>query len=266
MNTTGHLLLPAAECIDAVDDLLLELKELGHSSSLTTAYERLHRWKRRALRELRQMCPEEAAIFESKSRAFAITDSDEIFQTEVESLSAFLDGFRDEIRSFESEPMPSDRRARDVAQICLAGHVANSRFRDLPELNKAFCELCGSKTISECDQCHRAIPGGFPAIVSTGDMLTPKFCVHCGSPYPWTSTAIEAALESADEADNLSDEQREQLKAGILDLVHESPKTSLAIVRVKKLLHAAGTGIADVTKKALTDVISEVVKRQLFGP
>src|SRR5260370_18244396 len=203
MNTTNHLLLPAAQCIATVDDLLRELTELVHCSSLTSAYERLHRWKRRALRELHQMCPEEAAVFESKSRAFAISDSDEIFQTEVESLSAFLGGFREEIRSLESKPMPSDRRARDVAQICLAGHVANSRFRDLPELNKAFCELCGSKTVSECQVCHPSLPGGFPGVISLGNDPPPKFCVHCGSSYPWTSTALQAALDYADEADNL---------------------------------------------------------------
>ena len=264
MDTTGYLLLSAAQCVAVVNELLRELAELEHNPSLTTAYERLDRWKRKTLRELRHMCPEEAAVFESKMRAFAITDSDEIFQTEVESLHQFLVGFRDEVTS--NQTPPSDPRARDVAQICLSGHVANARFRDQPEFNKAFCEQCGSMTIFGCQKCHHAIPGSFPGIVTLNDYPAPKFCVSCGDPYPWTSTALEAALEYADEAENLSSEQREELKSGIRDLVQESPKTPLAIIRVKRLLVTAGSGIADATKKVLTDIISEVVKRQLFGP
>jgi hypothetical protein len=264
MITTEYLLLPAAQCVAAVNELLRELSELEHSPSLTAAYERLDRWKRKTLRELSQMCPDEAAVFESKMRAFAITDTEHIFRTEVESLSQFLTGFRDEIKSKPAPP--SDPRARDVAQICLSGHVANSRFRDQPEFNKAFCELCGSMTVFGCQKCHHAIPGSFPGTVTLNDYPAPRFCVHCGSPYPWTATALQAALEYADEADNLTAAQREELKSGIRDLVQESPKTPLAIIRVKKLLVTAGTGIADATKKVLTDVISEVVKRQLFGP
>jgi hypothetical protein len=266
MGASGYLLLPVAQWLITLDELLRDLAELENYYPLVAAYERLDRWKRKAFREMLQMCPEEATVLERKSRSFAISDSEEIFQNEIELLTAFLTGFRDEVRSLESKPLPSDRRAQDVAQICLAGHVANSRFRDYPEHNKEFCQLCGSKTVSTCQKCQHAIPGSFPDVVSMGNDPPPKFCVHCGSPYPWTSTALEAALEAADEAENLSPEQREQLKLGIQDLVQESPKTPLAIMRVKKLLAAAGTGVAEATKKTLIDVISEVVKRQLFGP
>ena len=263
MNTTGHLLISATQCIAVVDELMGELAEIARCYSLTTAYERLDRWKRRTRNELRRISPEEAQVFELKSRAFAITDSEEIFQNEVELLSEFLRGFRAEIESSEGEPMLSDNESRDVAQICLSGHVANTRFQDHPEFNKAFCEQCGSKTIAECQQCHQGIPGDFPGSLALSDNPPPKFCIHCGSPYPWTSLALQVALDTADEAEKLSAEQREQLKSSIRDLVQDSPKTGLAVVRFKKLMTAAGSGIADIIKKALAEVLSEAIKRQI---
>ncbi|MDO8431028.1 MAG: DUF2321 domain-containing protein [Candidatus Binatus sp.] len=245
--------------------MLQALLELAQSDSLTAAYERLDRWKRRALTELRRVSTEEAQAFEFKKRAFAITDSESIFQTEIEMLSEFLRGFRAEIDSVEDNSMQSARGTRDIAQICIAGHVANTRFRDMPEFNKAFCERCGSNTITECLKCGRAIPGGFPEVLRLSEDPPPKFCVHCGSPYPWTSLALELAFQLSDDSDKLSIEQRDELKSGIRELVQESARTPLAVISVKKLLNVAGTDVTHAANKVLAEVISEAIKRQIWG-
>jgi hypothetical protein len=233
------------------------------SSSIDEAYERLKRWKKRAIADLQPISPTEARDLERKRNAYAITDSFEPFEKEITILRAFLEGVREEIISNGVTNMPS--RERDIAQICVAGHRTNSRVRDIPDLNKAFCDLCGSKTITACPKCSGQIPGGFPGITSAGSDPAPKFCVHCGCPYPWTQLALQTALELSDEAADLSSEQREQLKSSIRDLVQESPKTQLAVIRFKKLIGSAGGAIGDAVKKTLAEVLSEVIKRQIWG-
>lgn len=200
------------EAINIVDDVLRQLDDVGvSSSSIDEAYERLERWKRRAVAALRLISPTEARALERKRNAYAITDSFEPFEKEVSILRTFLGGFREEIILNGDRPMM--REERDTAQLCVAGHWTNSRVRDMPDLNKAFCDLCGSKTISTCPKCSGPIPGGFPGIVSLGKGGTdaaPKFCVHCGSAYPWTQLALQTALDISDEAAGLSSQQREE--------------------------------------------------------
>jgi hypothetical protein len=257
----------AQEALTIIDSILRQLDEVVESSrSIDEAYERLERWKRRAVAELRLVSPAESRALEEKRNAFAITDSFEPFEKEVAILRAFLNGYRDEITSSEVKPT-SYNDERDIAQLCIAGHWANSRVRDMPEFNKAFCDECGSKTIAACPKCKGPIPGGVPGITSFSDKPdpAPKFCVHCGSPYPWTQLALQTALDISDEVTGLSFQQREELKSSIRDLVQESPKTQLAVIRFKKLIGSAGSAIGDALKKTLTDIVSEVIKRQIWG-
>jgi hypothetical protein len=255
------------EALIIIDNILRQMEEVVESSrSVDEAYERLGRWKRRAVAELRLISPTESRALEQKRHAYAITDSFEPFEKEVAILRAFLNGYRDEITLSEVKPM-SYNDERDIAQLCIAGHWANSRVRDMPEFNKAFCDECGSKTITACPKCNGSIPGGFPGITSFTDTPdpAPRFCVHCGSPYPWTQLALQTALDISDEVTGLSSQQREELKSSIRDLVQESPKTPLAVIRFKKLMGSAGSAIGDALKKTLTDVVSEVIKRQIWG-
>ena len=48
---------------------------------------------------------------------------------------------------------------RDTMQVCLNGHVINDSFVKSPEYNKEHCDRCGKKTITNCPNCDKPIPG-----------------------------------------------------------------------------------------------------------
>src|SRR5438105_3047900 len=82
----------------------------------------------------------------------------------------------------------------DVAQICRNGHVVNDSAKQSPQHSTAFCERCGQPTITQCENCHLDIRGDYhiPNVFG-GSYDRPAFCIGCGSPYPWTVSAIQAA-------------------------------------------------------------------------
>jgi hypothetical protein len=152
----------------------------------------------------------------------------------------------------------------DMAQVCLNGHVINSTAEDNPEFNESFCSQCGAKTISFCPGCNAKIRGHLRGVISGGDIDTPAFCYNCGRPYPWVEASLSAAKELADELDDLAPDEREALKGALNDLVSDTPKTTVAVVRFKKLMSKAGRVAAESLKKILMDVVTEAVRRQLW--
>lgn len=68
----------------------------------------------------------------------------------------------------------------------------------------------------------------------------------------------------ADELDELQLDERELLKSSLEDLIRDTPKTQVAIVRFKKLLPKAGRGAAEAMRKLLIDVVSEAVKKSIW--
>lgn len=155
----------------------------------------------------------------------------------------------------------------DVAQICLNGHVSNSGYNTRSYDNKDFCEKCGAPTIVSCSKCGNPIRGSstnpFTGIAQKY-FIVPVFCEHCGSPYPWTVTAIEAAKELAYELELLEEQEQTALANTIDDLVQESPKTQVAAVRFKRLMLKAGERVGALFKDILTDVLSETIKKTIF--
>jgi hypothetical protein len=93
------------------------------------------------------------------------------------------------------------------------------------------------------------------------------FCHACGKPYPWTRAGIEAAKALALEFEELDDAERIQLQASIDDLVTDTPKTNVAIVRFKKLMPKVGKHGADALRAILINLITEGAKKTLWpGP
>ena len=87
---------------------------------------------------------------------------------------------------------------RDTMQVCLNGHVINEEFREKPQHNKDFCDRCGKKTITNCPNCDKSIPGDlqYPGVVTTGFRSSaPEFCEHCGKKFPWTHKAEAKQLK-----------------------------------------------------------------------
>ena len=151
----------------------------------------------------------------------------------------------------------------DVAQICQNGHVANSSSQNLPEFNQKFCERCGSVTITNCPDCNSPIRGSYWGSMS-GGYDVPSFCINCGQPFPWTKSKIQAAHELAQEIDNISDDDRIILQKSIDDLVKDSPSTSLAVTRFKKIMVKVGQTTAGMFREILVDFLSEAAKKALF--
>jgi hypothetical protein len=92
------------------------------------------------------------------------------------------------------------------------------------------------------------------------------YCLHCGRPFPWTESKLVAARAIAEESDDLDAEDREQLDAILPDLIAktETPRTQLAIVRLKKLTKKGGSAFAEALRKTLIDVVSESVRNVLL--
>ncbi len=157
----------------------------------------------------------------------------------------------------------------DTAQICINGHVINSRSKSEPDYNRNFCEKCGARTITSCENCNTPIKGFYHSrhsLKTPNTMLTkPSFCPDCGKPYPWTEAKLKAAKELSDEIDNLSPEERELLKKSLDDIVRETPQTTVAATRFKKLIAKAGPVAAEGFKKILLDLISETAKKAIWG-
>lgn len=148
--------------------------------------------------------------------------------------------------------------------ICLNGHVIQSSNRiSKPE----FCEKCGSQMIDSCPTCHKPIKIWY---VSRGVVVFGKYsyeraayCKECGSPYPWTQAAIEAATNLIYEEADLDKVQQEKLVASLPDIITDTPKTKIAVVRFKKALLAVGKFTAEGLRQFVIDFGCELAKSQL---
>lgn len=167
----------------------------------------------------------------------------------------------------------------DVAQVCLNGHLVSDRSQSRPEFSKKFCPDCGAETITQCRDCGQAIQGALHTTyivrsrflrqpptqrTMTNDGSVRAYCHACGKPYPWTSRTIEAAQAFAQEQDELTDSDKLLLESSIPDLVADTPRTSVAVVRFKKLMRKVGKEGADGFKNILVNVLSEAVRKQLW--
>ena len=156
----------------------------------------------------------------------------------------------------------------DVAEICQNGHVTNSMAHDYPASNQEYCDKCGSKTITKCPSCNTDIRGHYhiSGVFSISRFAPPSYCHKCGKPFPWTQTAVGAAREFASIIETLTEDERDQLKETIPDLLQDTPRTPVAESKFKKLMTKAGKDAYEGMKKILTDIVSETLKKTLFGP
>src|SRR5262245_60508648 len=152
------------------------------------------------------------------------------------------------------------------AQICRNGHVVTTLADSDPGACERFCSRCGGETMTACEHCNASIRGDRDiahAVVVGDTYALPRFCHACGKPYSWTTARLNAAAELADELDDLSAEEREQLKKSLVELVHDTPAAELAAVRVKKTLRNVGNAGLETFRKVLVDVLSEAAKKSL---
>jgi hypothetical protein len=154
----------------------------------------------------------------------------------------------------------------DVAQICLNGHVINDSVREYPQHNKKYCDKCGAATITNCPNCNTEIQGDYhvEGVIGVSHYTPPAFCHNCGKPYPWTEAKIQAAHELTQELENISEDDKEILAQSINEIVKDSPRTSLAVTRFKKILSKTNKPIVDAFRNILIDIVSETAKKLLW--
>lgn len=154
----------------------------------------------------------------------------------------------------------------DVAQICLNGHVINESSKELPQFNKKFCDQCGNETITECSECKNPIRGYYwGGSMSLERMKAPLFCLNCGKPFEWTKRKLNAAKELASLSENFSETEIKDFKNSIEELTSNSPNVEVAKIKFKKFVTRAGTVIAQGLKDILIDIVSESVKKSIWG-
>lgn len=154
----------------------------------------------------------------------------------------------------------------DTAQVCLNGHVITRLASYSPEVLSDYCTKCGQPTIMQCQKCNAPIRGAHSSEMGINEPPPPSYCHNCGNPYPWTETRLSAAKELTDEAENLSKEEKEQLKSTFDDLVKETPKTPVAISKYKRLTQQAGSFVAEGLQKILLEVMVAYAKKELHLP
>lgn len=159
---------------------------------------------------------------------------------------------------------PRNRRY-NKQQVCLNGHIVTNYGTTSPEDLKKFCSECGEATLMACPKCQSALRGEEidPEVVVVGFVAPPPaYCPECGTAFPWTKRKLDAVMELAElvESDAV---ELEKLKQSIGDLATETPRTPVAVARMKKLLVKGGKMIGPSLAKILTDIASEAVQKQL---
>lgn len=150
----------------------------------------------------------------------------------------------------------------DIALICKNGHIINSSLMEYPLDNTKYCKECGAETIDHCQYCNSYIQGS----INNGfyyEFELPKYCHECGKPYPWTEEKIKALEETIDLMDELSSQEKSELKTSISEITTDNPRTSLATLKIKKFGSKVGKEIWNTAKEIIVQIGTETVQRSL---
>jgi len=156
---------------------------------------------------------------------------------------------------------------QEYQQVCLNGHQVTDATSARSHLMCDFCKKCGAETITSCPSCSQKIPGKvfYERVRSGINPYVPSYCPSCGHPYPWTTTKLEALKEYAQELEELDQTDKDILASSIDDLVTETPRTQVATARYKRVAKKLGKAAYDEIKELTVSVVSETIKKALFG-
>ena len=154
----------------------------------------------------------------------------------------------------------------DIMQVCKRGHIITRYAGNQPEHRQDYCDKCGSETIMECSACDTFIRGEYlGSFGSVGPGIpAPRHCHACGKPFPWTETAINAAIELL--AEQLTEEDPDQIRDAVEAVVRDTERAEVGGLRLRRWLEGGTAAVRDSTERILTGVISDVSKRAIFGP
>lgn len=158
----------------------------------------------------------------------------------------------------------TDMSHYESALVCRSGHVITAALGRSPQMAVAYCQDCGASTISACPACDEGIRGRYaPGELGLMSYRRPSYCHKCGAAYPWTQAAREAWREMAQDAEGLTEKERGKLAASIDDLITDTPRTQLAVQRLKQLAQKVGAGAWGPMKEVLVSIASEAAKKGL---
>jgi hypothetical protein len=122
-----------------------------------------------------------------------------------------------------------------IAQICVNGHVVSANLKSIKTKEGKYCEECGKQTITNCQVCKNPIQGWSynPNVIMAVSFTPPNFCLSCGKAFPWMESKINAVQELIDLENSLTDDDKIMMKSSIDDVISETPKTSVAVVKFK---------------------------------
>lgn len=156
----------------------------------------------------------------------------------------------------------------EVALACLNGHLLNVLTNPALAPGVRFCKICGAELITQCQECGTPITefrAPAPDVSVPFRRLLPAFCHSCGQPYPWTKLKLTAAQDLIEELTTLKPHEREALKNSLDDLVRETPQMPVAKIRCRRLVRKLGVTAAETLKNLLIDILSEAVRREIWG-
>ncbi len=156
----------------------------------------------------------------------------------------------------------------ETAQICRNGHVITDAFNETPDLAKPFCPKCGLETLTKCEHCDAPIQGRIhvDSVITSKKMeRSPAYCFNCGKPFPWTRSHIEAVHELLELDSSISSADRDTMRAVLPDLLAETPKTQVAVVKAKGIMGRMDEGVYGALKVIISGFASETVKKALFN-
>ena len=156
----------------------------------------------------------------------------------------------------------------ETAQICKNGHVITDDYDGSPDMAKPFCSECGAPTIIECESCGAKIQGRvhIDSVISSRKLeRAPSYCFNCGTAFPWTQSNIEAVHELLDIDEKLSDADRGTMRQILPDLLAQTPKTQLAVVKARAIMKNMDDATYGAIKEIIGGFATETVRKALFN-
>ncbi len=155
----------------------------------------------------------------------------------------------------------------DYAQMCLKGHLINGSFVRYRVHNQNFCSLCGSQTIHQCPECTEGIRGKYydPRIVpAAGAPPIPNFCHNCGALYPWFADRLRAAQQISENIDELSPEDKEELKKSLNEIVRDTPNAGPWAKKYRRIMDKVNSETVTMMTGVIRTIAVEAAKKIIW--
>lgn len=151
----------------------------------------------------------------------------------------------------------------DAALICLNGHMVTDDATS--EDASPRCADCGETTTSDCPACKSQIRGQFHydhGMTQRGRRVK-SYCYNCGEAYPWTARKTDGVMELANAIEDLTDNEKDNLRDLLPNLIEETPRTPAAGFKVLAIIQRAGPAAKALLQDAIVSVAVDAGKKAM---